>query len=188
MRFLCYAFATVVLSNISTANADLITVSLDFEYPFFSGQFTVAGDVQFTVDNSVSVSGKPVDSITFTDPQGQFQTNDVFLDFRQGDDTNFPNNQYEFEIYYSDFPVFSNQPGDFLLSVATLSLEPGDSYGNEQMGTTFSYFEGSSFQTSQDGITHLTVSNAVPEPTFAGITFLGMLGVCATRRRQRKCA
>ena len=184
MRFLCYVFFIVSCVNHSNANADLVTVSIDFEYPFDSGQFIVTGNAQFTIDNSVSVAGKAVDSISFTSPEGQFQTNDVFLDFRQGDDTNFPNNQYEFEIYHSSFQVFSNQPGDFLLQAATFSLDAGDIYGSQSIADNFLYFNGGTFDTSQEGIHHVTVTQAVPEPAFTGMLGVGMMGICFTRRRR----
>lgn len=184
MRFLCCVFVIVSCANHSDANADLVTVSIDFEYPFHSGQFIVAGNAQFTFDNSVSVAGKAVDSISFTSPAGQFQTNDVFFDFRQGDDTNIPNNPYEFDIYHSSFPVFSNQPGDFLLQSATLSLEAGDVYGSTSIVDNFMYFNGGTFDVSQNGIHHVTVTQAVPEPALAGVLGLGMMGICLTRRRR----
>ena len=183
MRHLCLIFAIVFMFGHSNAKADLVSVSLDFEYGFDSGIFsTVSGNVQFTVDNSESMAGIAVDSITFNDPPAHFQTENVFVDFREGDDTDIPSNPYEFDVYYSSSPVFVSQPGDFLINAGLVSLEPGDNYGNGPISTSFFYFDGSGFVQTFDDTVNISVSQAIPEPTLAGILGLGMLGICLTRR------
>lgn len=185
MRHLCLIFAIAFLFGHTTSKADLVSVSLDFEYGFDSGIFsTVSGNVQFTVDNSESMAGIAVDSITFTDPPSHFQTDNVFVDFREGDDTDIASNNYEFDIYYSSAPVFVSQPGDFAIYAGLLSLEPGDNYGNGPISTSFFYFDGSGYVQTFDDTVNISVSQAIPEPTLAGILGLGMLGVCLTRRRR----
>ena len=186
MRYLCFVFLTALVMSHSNAKADLVSVSLDFEYGFDSGIFnTVSGNVKFTVENTESTSGLAVDSITFTDPLGHFKTEDVFMDFRQGDDTNIANNPYEFDIFFSELSVFSNKPGDFLISAGLVSLDPGDDYEDPFISTNFFYFDGSGFVLSQTDTNHITVSQAVPEPALAGILGFGVLGVCLTRRRRK---
>ena len=187
MRYLCFVVAIVFIFGQSNAQADLVSVSLDFEYGFDSGIFnTVSGNVQFTVENTESTSGVAVDSITFTDPPAHFQTENIYVDFRQGADTNIASNPYEFDIYYLSPSVFSNQPGDFAIYAGLLSLDPGDSYGNGPISTSFFYFDGSNYVQTFDDTVHITVSQAVPEPAMAGVFGVSFVGLCFTRRQRRK--
>lgn len=200
---------------VGSAQAALITQTLNFEAtgfvqngvgPASPPYSTVSGTVVLTYDDATTtnITGQAVDSVSFTDPTGVFETTDVLFDLRIQPNVNFPQHAWEIDIYGSDqgsgVSLFNS--ADWLLYVIGLNPLGADFNADSAVATQFVHSDGNfsngnfGFFTS-DTVFSITGSSVpagggTPVPAPAALALLGLglagAGLMAARRQSRSDA
>lgn len=202
LRAAAAAVLSVVLLSAASAQAAVITQTIDFSY---DDGFTdiggagatapydpVSGSVTLTYDNATTTSliGQSVDSISFSAPVAVLPTSGVFFDLRINPDVAFPAfTGYEINIYFDEFAVSAAHPADFLIRIATaLTHMPGDDLSTGASSTILysdADFFLSFFHSGEDTLssTIAAEASALPEPATLALIGLGLVAAGMTRRR-----